>query len=184
MAFELGLIDMSDAMSVVKQYEVPRIPGVFLRYPGATEYMNHDDLTAAAVLNERYASSILAFANASDWEWPQAGNLSRILDFVPTILASAGISIPIWEQFACLIAWVANCFERKEETSGKQLIWLKVRACYGKGFVSDLAIAIWRWRMNRIYPGGLQEMLGIYYKPDRESGETHPIVNAAKNHEF
>jgi len=169
-----GITDLQ-FVAILGWYEVQ--PGVLLRYPGTTDYCSHDDLTGAASYWFPFALRTFVWGATSDWTWPVNNWLYRIIDFPPAIKGGANYDLNVYDQFKCALAWTWNAFMSPYgDTSGKQLIWLKQRVCQNKGWLVKQAARFWRWKMMRLYPGGLKELFAVYYQPDAKTGDPHPFT--------
>lgn len=163
--------------SIVRKFAIE--PGRFARYPGEQEASSHDDHTGVAVvsylLGMRAAQEILAYGESTGWMFrpTREGWLGRIIDFPPTVRAAAGKPLSIFSQIAFALGTIANLFEPRHETSGKILLWLKHKVLFGRYTLIDGAIKLWRFRMSKVYPGGFQEVVTIYY------GAEHPFAKYA-----
>lgn len=139
-------------------------PGLLSRYPGDPGIMDWDDHLGAAAVSPFCASRINKHGEATDWmfgtQW-----LGRLPIFIPTVRASAGLPLNYFNQAKASVAFIWNCFEKREETSGKILLWLASKALYGKYRMITAAIDIWRYSMRKKYPGGMNEVMGIYFQP-------------------
>jgi hypothetical protein len=172
-AAELGLLAWNDLSEVIAQYQHKLTP-FLLRHPSSSDYMSWDDHVAASVAMIGYSGFLLAFMKDSKWTLPDGKFLGRFPIFIPTIKSAANIRLSWIETGAAVVALLANCFESREETSGKQLLWLACRALEQQGGILARVISLWRWRMMRIYPGGLKDLMAIYY-----TNPAHPFHAAA-----
>lgn len=154
------------------QYERPGQPGVLIRRPGDAHTMSWDDLTSAAALSSVMAKRILEHGKKTGWMWDDK-KLWRFPIFIPTVYAGAYGRLNILLQALAALAFIANCFEKYEETSGKKSLWIAQKALYGKGLVISLAIKLWRWAQLKRYKGGIREVFTIYFPP--QQGVPHPF---------
>ncbi len=142
------------------QYE--RELGELMRRPGSTETMSWDDLTSAAAMSTFMAWRILKYGQENSWTWG-GKKLWRFPIFIPTVYASATGSLSPLLQLMAAVAYISNCFEGYPETSGKKSLWVAQEALYGKGFIVTKSIDIWRWVQQIRYPGGIKQVLAIYF---------------------
>lgn len=102
-------------------------PGLFVRYPGETIPTNYDDLLGLSCASyfgdKQLASRIHAYGNSTDWyfgsEW-----LGRFIHFEPIVRASCGLDLSLWSQAKICVAFIQNCFEKPDNTSGRCLLYL------------------------------------------------------------
>jgi len=158
--------------------------GCYKRYLGHTGLNSHDDLQGVAIasylMGLPFAGEIVLYGFRHDWswnteepgEWTWRSWLARILGFVPLLRHCARLPVGSMGQITLALAFLVNMFEPKEETSGKCLLWLRAQALTGHYPIVDLAIKIWKLRMIRMYPGGLQDVYRIYFKD-------HPFTDDA-----
>lgn len=140
-------------------------PGELLRHPISSEVTTWDCHLSAAAMSPWMAKRIYSYGSNNGWTWGGKW-LGRFPIFKPTVKASAGLKLSFLDKFLAAGTFIANCFEKKEETSGKLLLWLASRALYGRSFLIDLSINIWRRSMAKKYPNaGLREAMGIYFPP-------------------
>lgn len=170
-AQKLGLIESWDCDEVVSMYE-PAL-GVLLRHPSSSDYSSWDDHLAYAVSQEYNAIVVLIFMLDNNWTLPNGDWLGRIPIFVPAVRAAAGGRLGWIDQIRAAGTYLVNCFEKREETSGKQLLWLSSRVLE-RHWLPRIAITLWRSRMMALYPNGLKDLFAIYYR-DPE----HPFHAAA-----
>lgn len=140
-------------------------PGELLRHPTSSGVTSWDDHLAAAAMSPWMASRIMAFGVSHGWTWDGKW-LGRFPIFIPTVKASAGLSLSWLDKIFAAGTFLANCLEGKEQTSGKLSLWLASKALFGKSRLIDLSIRLWRSRMAKKYPNaGLREVMGIYFPP-------------------
>lgn len=167
--------DMENFKTWASRFRVA--PGVFARYPGEYHSTSHDDYTGLAAASfilgeDTIAHEIADYGVDTDFTWDN-DYLGRIIDFEPFVRAAAGMPLGPWNQLKAALGFLANCFEPKAETSGKILLWLKYEVFRGRWEFIDLAIAIWKWRMRKLYgPQPLKEIFLIYFGP------AHPFAHA------
>ncbi len=148
-------------------------PGELLRHPTSSEVTSWDDHLAAAAMSPWMARRIYSHGAATGWMWGGKW-LGRFPIFRPTVKASIGIKLSLLDKILVTGTFLVNCFEKKQETSGKLLLWLASKPLLGKSRLVDLSIRIWRTVMGYKYPNaGLREVMGIYFPPKR--GVPHPF---------
>jgi hypothetical protein len=155
-------------------------PGLYKRYPGVPEGpTTHDDLTGIAVASYLwglpFGEEILDYARKNKWCWYQPFRwkeylyLPRIPDFAATIKRCGNEQPNLVEQWAFKQALHWNVFEDRKETSGKCLVYLKAKACWGVSIPMDDTISRWRDQMQLKYRYGMKDVYSIYF------GADHPI---------
>lgn len=150
-----------------------KAPGQLLRHPLSHEVTSWDDHLAAATMSPWMASRIMAHGVAKGWTW-EGKWLGRFPLFIPTVKAGAGLPLSVLDVILASAAYIANMFERPEETSGKLSLWIASKSLFGKNYVLDLIIRQWRKSMAKKYPNaGLRELMGIYFPPKK--GVLHPF---------
>lgn len=174
-AEQLGLITRGELELIITQYEHPTYPGILLRYPGVDDYMAHDDHLAACVGSEEFAVRCFKAMKFNGWRTPDGNVIGRIPLFPLTVKAASGEGLSLWDKFVATGVMVANLFEKKSETSGKQLLWLSQRILRDEGEYLREVTAEWRKAMESKYPGGLRELMAVYY-----TDPNHPFRAAAR----
>lgn len=90
--------------------------------------------------------------------------LGRFPCFIAYVKASAFVSSFLY-PFSLLywfFGFIASAFTNVTETSGKQLAYLQI-PIMEKIFLGRIAVAVWRWKMKRTYPGGMRDVAKIYF---------------------
>lgn len=148
-------------------------PGLFNRYPGDDGKDSWDDLIGVAaashLLGLPYDLDILSWGESHKWSWNNQNPLiwtgetflGRFPAFIAFLQGSAGKAISPADQFLFSAACIASPFGT--DTSGKCLMYLMTRTIYGRHFMTDLAIDIWRILMKRKYPGGMRDVYRVYF---------------------
>lgn len=154
-------------------------PGLLARYPGERVASSWDDHVAVASVAAYLGASgvadrIFLYAVRNDYTF-QGRFLGRIGDFAPTLKASARVPLNIVSQIQFAGALLFNCFQSREETSGRCLFYLKQLMIHGRYPLIDAAFSVWRYRMMRLFPGGVRELYGVYFKPKKGNGP-HPFA--------
>lgn len=149
--------------------------GLVGRYPGAPGLEAHDDLIGIAAVNRALASDILGYGEKHFYSWntEQPGHWSartflyRIGGFIPFLRVRSRNRPLSWlDKLNAAVTYFLNTFEKREETSGKCLLFLMSHAFEERGgWLVRHAVAHWRKRMLALYPDGLQEMYSIYFPP-------------------
>ena len=137
--------------------------GLYSRLIGTTDLVAHDDLIGIASVDREFAEDIWDYGEIHNWTWGDR-KLWRMPIFIPAIKLGMGAKLNILNHLMLAGCYIANIFENKKETSGKQLLWLvsqNTNAWYVK---------LWRMVMNRKYPDGVKGMFTIYY------GLEHPFT--------
>lgn len=173
-AHKLGLITNGECELIIATYEDPRVPGILLRHPSAPgNYCSWDDHLAACVASPVFAERCLKAFRFSGWRLPDGNFVGRI-PILPTVVRAGTLAdLSAWNQLIAAGVYLANSFEAREETSGKQLLWLAQSVLRGYPAL-DKVRTFWRARLLAKYPHGLREMLGIYY-----TNAEHPFLAAA-----
>lgn len=158
-------------------------PGLYRRYPGDLGLNAHDDLTGISCVSRELASKIYQYGEEHDFswnteypgQWTWRSWLARIVGFVPFLRVAAGLPIGYFGQLQIVASFLVNCFEGRQETNGKCLLFLRAKVLYGKYPLVDAGIDLWRGRMMQLYPQGVQGMYAIYF------GATYPLTLYAPN---
>lgn len=154
------------------------LPGLLARYPGGIVPTTHDDVTGVVVANRLMAGRVYRYLKAHLGLYGDGGNfIERIPDFWPTLLSCTGHILTWGDQLLFILGAIANCFEKKSATSGKNLLYLKCLAVEGCARTTDAAIALWRGVQQLRYPLGMQDVLRIYIKD-----QDHPLIKYAPRH--
>lgn len=173
-AFALGLITIGDFYLTCRLYQSSF--GCFMRYPGAWNYCSWDDHTAAASCSYAFAESTYTYGRTHGWSWG-GDKLWRFPIFVPTVRAGAGMRLYPWHTAMAALAYIANMFEPKQETSGKLILWLTSKTLKDQSVFLDLVMRLWYYVLRRKY-GSLSAIFAIYFP------EGHPFIEAAKSKEL
>lgn len=169
---EIGAAEWDDFDRLVLSHEIQG--GSYRRHLGESFPSSWDDhfgvACASAICGFKHlAEDVLTYGTMNDWTW--SGNwLGRIPAFEPTVKAAVGIPLSIGSEIQMAGVFLANCFEKKSETSGKCLLflaWLVHRK--NAGPILTLAMVIWRARIELTY-GGMGGVYAIYF------GMTHPFT--------
>lgn len=154
--------------------------GVYARYPGEKTPTTHDDLTGIVSIGRGTLASLglYFYLNMHDWFYPAEGSqvsdasrygnlLARIVDFPATVRAAATVKLTTLSKVGFCLGLLWNCFEKKSETSGKCLIYLKARTVEKSGSrICNLTVWIWRRVQAVRYTGGMRDVYAIYFGPE------------------
>ncbi len=171
-AEKLDLIEEVECVEVVRRYMVG---GLVKRYPSSIDYSSWDDHLAAALASRSMGKATCWDLETRSWKLPGGNWIGRIPLLTPTVRSAAGLTLGAWDRARVCVAYLSNFFEAREESSGKQLLWLASRSLHAQGGLLARVIDLWRWRMMRVYPGGLRELMAIYY-----THPEHPFRAAAR----
>lgn len=158
-------------------------PGLIKRYPGRMGGgISQDEMIGAATLDVLAADRLYQYGEAHHWYFnPDATAFTlsnwygRFLDFKPYIKMRAGYRLNIIDKIGWSIMTVLSPLSAESNTSGKLLKWSQLSSMQGNNWLCDMAIKFWKWKMTRTYPGGLKQLMSIYFPP------THPLVTYARN---
>jgi hypothetical protein len=164
-AYKLGLIDRTEYHRIVEQYFLEG-RGWLLRYPLKLDYQSWDDFTGVSAVSPTFAARILDEMHWSDWRLPNGDWLGRFPILEPVVRGSAGAKLSLLNQVRVAVAYLANCFEKSQETSGKLILWLAEGALRDAGWIANTAILIWQVSIVLRYPRGIQDCYGIYFPPN------------------
>jgi hypothetical protein len=154
------------------------VPGLFNRYPGFHGQESWDDLIGVVAGSHRlglqYGSEVLYYGEDHDWNWnnvqPGVINTESMLGRFPQFVAMlrvAGRETPSYaEQILFAACCIRAAFDPPGDTSGRCLQFLMNRVVFGKCMLMDLSIFFWRWKMKRVYPGGMRDVYKIYFGPE------------------
>lgn len=158
----LGIVGPMEFFEVATRYESS--PGILLRYPGSPDFMSYDDHLAAVVCypGPIIAGRVTKAMERASWTLPDGNFLGRFPLFVWSCYAAIG-ELTFWESIIAGVPYLLNLLEAREETSGKQLLWLAQHVLKGQSKILDFILVIWRARMMSLYPRGLQDLFAIYY---------------------
>lgn len=111
-------------------------------------------------------------ANPNHWRWGYC--FGRYPSFIAYVKAAAGK--PIWfSQFFWCLGFLASSLTSHSETSGKLLSYLQIPIMENH-FLPRIVIRMWRFIMTKRYPGGLKEVMGIYFAAQPDS----PFIKCAR----
>lgn len=165
-AAALNLISNSDMRVTALGYEEE--PGILVRYPDSFLCMSWDDHLAAAAVDELCFRRISRALIAKGFRLPDGNLLGRF-----PVLVSMLTQELYW---MAALSYLWNCLESRDETTGKQLLWLASRRFLAESESPFLrtCIRFWKWVMMLRYPNGLQDLFAIYYRDP-----FHPFHSAA-----
>jgi hypothetical protein len=158
--------------------EVPGKNGLFHRYPGDPGEISADEIIGAATLDRDVAQSIWLYGWKHWWVFqPQGGKfvwaswMARFVNLPAYVAHCAGKGMDGLEGLWAL-ACVLSVFS--SGTSGKLLMWVQIQKVQGHYAACDLAIRFWKWRMRKQYPGGLKEVMTVYFGPQHPFAQNAP----------
>lgn len=155
-------------------------PGLLGRYPGDNDVNSWDCHWAAALFAKYFKFPELAnllFQRAVKEDWHFGNNwLGRIIAF-PAVLrmCAPGTRMGPFSRLAIILPLIANMFEKRQETSGKCLLYMMQKVLYGQDAWIDAAINFWRWRMTSLY-GTPKELYRIFFG---HHDPNHPFIRYA-----
>ena len=157
-------------------------PGLIVRYPDRVAGgISQDEMIGASTLSSEAAQRIYNYGEKHWWyfnpdktKFSLANWYGRFIDFKPYIKLRAGHRLNIFDKIGWSMMTMLSPLSSEGNTSGKILQWTQFRYMQGNNFICDLAIKFWKWRMTREYPGGLKQLLQIYFGPN------HPLVKYAQ----
>lgn len=159
--------DMDYAVKLYQLIEECRGPlAQFKRYPTDTNYTAHDDyvgiLVPSYLLKGPHPALILECAIENGWTF--GGRFfGRIPYFRPLVYAACGRRLSLFQQFMASLSYVGDCFSPREETSGRCLLYLMTKVFRDQGSLIKAALCLWRWRMTKMYPGGMRDVYSTYF---------------------
>lgn len=170
-AYLLGIIKQPEFAQIANQYQVA--PGLFCRHPVRQgDLTAQDDLLGIAASSIYHARGIYFYGELHGWKWGDRW-LGRFPHFKPAIKAGAGLNLSLWDHFKLSLAFADNFFEKREETSGKLLLWVITKVIGNPWYVR-----LWRARMRKVYgEDWLHALMSVYF-PAR-----HPFHEASKGKE-
>lgn len=158
---KLGLIAHDDGLAVIRQYMDPG--GAIRRYPGVGEWCSYDDHVAAFAVFPELRPLIGGYMKKNWYRMPDGNWIGHCVLLVALVSFSPLAVGPL----------LANLFEKKSETSGKQLIWLSLPVLSESFFMLPF---VWLWKRVQSwrYPDGPRGIVFEWYTdPD------HPFHDAA-----
>lgn len=176
-AYALGLVTKEECEKVLLAFEDE--PGILARYPGHKDWCSWDDHTAASAVSQLLASRMYDYMTTHKWSTPADKLLWRFPIFIPTVIAGSGRYLMPWWQVLIALAYIANMFEPKTETSGKIILWLAQKNLQ-RFYLLRLVTFVWRKVLQSKHPGGIKEVMQIYFPPKK--GIPHPFGEVAPTH--
>lgn len=183
-AYRLGLIDSADYEQVIAQYIKingfgDKSYGAINRYPDSPDYCSWDDHVAVACSHIFFAKVIYNYMERSNWRTPDDKKLWRFPIVIPAIRAAAGYKLNIFRVLQASLVFIFNMFEKKEETSGKLVLWHAASVLWWKHWILRGVIRMWIRRMKKVYGDNWLNAVLTRYFPNK-NGETHPFVEQTK----
>lgn len=160
--------------------EIPNHTGLICRYPGNFGNISVDELVGAATLDRDAAIEIYEYGDNHNWVFqPQGGKfvwgswMARFINLIPYVKHQA-FRLK-WYDLFWKLSWSVACILSTESsgTSGQLLMWVQIQKMEGHYWICDQAIRFWKWRMDSLYVGGLQQVMYIYF------GSSHPLTRHA-----
>lgn len=174
---------------------VPGHPGLLYREPGNTTSNSVDNLVgavaASALLHTSYAEDALEHGHTHGWTFsvqhPDASFrlwnpatwyvrqdwYGRFVGLAPFLWLANGFDIEQAEMFLFTRSCAFTVKSERGNTSDKILLWLQLEVIADDPIQLAAIKNAFATQMRKLYPGGLAELLGIYY------GETHPFSTFA-----
>lgn len=160
-----------------------KLPGLYARFPSRmNDDISQDEIYGICQVDSMGAINIESYgsanwwsywlANPNHWHWDYC--LGRQPSFVAYIKASAGKPIP-FSQFIWAIGFLASAFTGYTETSGKLLSYIQSHNMNSYFFPRQV-VKLWKWIMMKRYPGGLNDIMKIYFAPQ----PNHPFITYSK----
>lgn len=158
-----------------------KVPGLIARFPSRmNDDISQDEIygaisvgmtkTPEAYGSQNYYCYYLADPGHFHWDY----FFARYPSFVAYVRAAAGK--PIWfSQFFWCAGFLASALTSHSETSGKLLSYLQIPVM-SKHWIPNQCIKLWKWGMMKHYPGGLQDIMKIYFA----SQPSHPFIACAR----
>lgn len=165
-------------------YLLCRYPGQF--GPGKDE--QHDDYRAVmAILSQSSTPTVLAWAlyqyGKNHWycynlEYPGKFDknywFGRYPGFIAVVKAGANAPLSLFDQAYFFVSCLGILIEAKNESNGPILQYLSCRAVERRGgAVAHLGIRLWRLLAKRKFPGGMKQVMGLYFP------NGHPLTDMA-----
>lgn len=154
-------------------------PGFMHRYPSNTGNISADELIGVATIGSN-TDLLLRYGRKNWWIFqPQGGKfvwgswMARFPNFIPYVKHRAvGLR---WYDLHWKTLWSLGCILSpfSSGTSGPLLMWVQIQKMQGHYWLTDQAIKFWKWKMNRLYSGGLKQLMYIYFGPN------HPFTQHA-----
>lgn len=159
------------------------MPGLYHRFPGDNGDTSQDEIMGMSTLDAYTADLILKYGDSHWWVFqPQGGKFvwsswkGRIIWLRPYVKLQATGKMNIVEQLLWSVCCVISPFSAASNTSGKLLFWTMSThmSRTRMPWLCGLATRFWKWKMSRVYSGGLQQVMTIYF------GSAHPFVKYAR----
>lgn len=148
-------------------------PGVFNKNPGRTDQISHDDMIGAAVF---YRQSVYQYAMLNGWVLSNTGEFYWDAWVKPWhrgyYCLLVGRPNLVYNLFLAGMLIVDGLFNT-QDSSTKKLNWLIQTQLYGRVWIVDKAIAIWR-KYTYKHWGSYKNIFKTYY------GENHPFTRYVK----
>jgi len=160
-------------------------PGIFNRAPDKFDHQAHDDYIGIACTSSLLSLPFIGYINDNKLRYYDNTEESIKFEFknwhgrfpwaIMTYRVCGGLSVNILLQLAfCIYLYINIGNKDLTDTSGKILRWLQIEAVKGKYKLVDYFIKMWHTDVMKDYPGGMGDVMGIYY------GEDHPFAKVLK----
>jgi hypothetical protein len=169
-----------NAHDFLSRESVRIVPGLYRRYPGATDN-SVDNLVGVCCFGESFAKSILTYCESTRFSYDvtKPGHFTlrywfgRFVGFPPFVKAAAGKKIGIGSQILFSLACLFTLIGSRTDVGNRQLQLLMNDVLYGKYRLVDATIRFWGKRMKKMYPNGAKDIFSLYHGPN------HPFVKYA-----
>jgi hypothetical protein len=159
--------DLKNYLNFIKACAVDA--GLFCRFPNRVTDISQDEIYGMCSVEPIVADVIESYGSSQWWSYNLVSPgkftfdtfLGRFPCFVAYVKRSAG-TFPWFWQLYWFFGFIASAWTNETETSGKNLSYLQI-PIMSKSLTGKLAVAIWRWKMKRTYPGGMRDVCKIYF---------------------
>lgn len=159
--------------------------GIYNRAPTKFDHQAHDDYIGIAIQSKLFNLAHARFINSTKYYYfdnTEETNKFEIKNWhgrFPWALFTYNVcdtgSANLFYQLGfCAYLWTGIRNKDLTDTSGRILRWLQKEAVKGKYKLVDWFIGKWEKDLASKYPGGIGEVMGIYYGPD------HPFALVLK----
>ena len=103
-------------------------------------------------------------------------NLSAFLGRFQQLICHAQFAVgerpPMWRKIVWCIAVLMSALKSgKKDPDAKVMAWYLVRTAKGHSRMCDVVAEIWKWRLQSEFPGGIGEVLGVYFGHNNHPSE-------------
>lgn len=147
--------------------------GLFARFPSRkNDDISQDEIYGICYGSPGDAENVCTYGSQNYWSyWLANPNhfrwqyfFGRYPCFIPYVKTCAGKPIP-FSQFLWCIGFLASSLTSHSETTGKLLSWLQIPVMQ-KHLFPRLTIKLWKRIMKYRYPGGMKDIMTIYFGPE------------------